>query len=272
MLPKTQNPTCQRLSRFFTITSIEAVLTFFLVMAIPKSAKNAWFLGFSKTRYLMALPTVVLFLILIWLMVRFWKDSAWAKRISERFETALQKDQLQGLADFSILLIISGGYILIKWWFFLDTGFDYQTAVLRLTPYILLVTLFCIQIVLTIYPRFPLKNTEQNSSFFEKARQEILRHKQLPIVLAIFSVGFTLAHIAGWQMRGNKEWLNTVMFFIDEFNMDNENVLQSYFSGLLLLISGGLLGVIAAYKKKTKGALLHSMDPTWSPVHLHGYR
>ena len=200
----------------------------------------------------MALPAVVLALILIWLAIRFWKDAAWAKRISDRFETVLKKDQLQGLADFSILTILSGVYILIKWWFFLDTGFDYQTAVLRITPYLLLMILLCVQIVLTIYPRFSKENTKKNSSFVEKAQQEILRHKQLPVVLVIFSAGFTLAHVAGWQMRGNKEWLNTVMFFIREFNMDNEYVLQSYFSGLLLLTSGFLLSIIAIFKKRTK--------------------
>jgi len=156
------------------------------------------------------------------------------------------------LADFSILTVLSGGYLLIKWGFFLDTGFDYQTAVLRITPYLLLAVLICIQTILTIYPRSSGENAERHLSFLEGAKQEILKHRQLPIVLVIFSAGFALAHIAGWEMRGNKAWLNTVMFFIDEFNMDNEHVLQSYFSGLLLLIPAALLLVIAAWKQKTK--------------------
>jgi len=245
-------PIQQRLSQFFTITSIETVLILVFIMVIPKSAKNAWLLGFSKTRYLMAAPIVVLAFALIWAAVRFRKDSGWARRLSQVFQDALENNRLQGLADFSILTVLSGGYLLIKWGFFLDTGFDYQTAVLRITPYLLLAVLICIQIILAIYPRSLGKNAERHLSFLEGAKQEILKHRQLPTVLVIFSAGFTLAHIAGWEMRGNKAWLNTVMFFIDEFNMDNEHVLQSYFSGLLLLIPAALLLVIAAWKQKTK--------------------
>lgn len=245
-------PIQQRLSQFFTITSIETVLILVFIMVIPKSAKNAWLLGFSKTRYLMAVPIVVLAFALIWAAVRFRKDSGWARRLSQVFQDALENNRLQGLADFSILTVLSGGYLLIKWGFFLDTGFDYQTAVLRITPYLLLAVLICIQIILAIYPRSSGKNAERHLSFLEGAKQEILKHRQLPTVLVIFSAGFTLAHIAGWEMRGNKAWLNTVMFFIDEFNMDNEHVLQSYFSGLLLLIPAALLLVIAAWKQKTK--------------------
>jgi len=245
-------PIQQRLSQFFTITSIETVLILVFIMVIPKSAKNAWLLGFSKTRYLMALPIVTLAFALIWAAVRFRKDSGWASRLSQVFQDALENNRLQGLADFSILTVLSGGYLLIKWGFFLDTGFDYQTAVLRITPYLLLAVLICIQTILTIYPRSLGENAERHLSFLEGAKQEILKHRQLPIVLVIFSAGFTLAHIAGWEMRGNKAWLNTVMFFIDEFNMDNEHVLQSYFSGLLLLIPAALLLVIAAWKQKTK--------------------
>lgn len=245
-------PIHQRLSRFFTITGIETTLTLVFIMAIPKSAKNAWLLGFSKTRYLMAFPITVLLIVLIWAAIRFWKDNTWASRLSQGFQNALENNWLQGLADFSILTVLSGGYLLIKWGFFLDTGFDYQTAVLRISPYLLLVVLICIQIILTIYPRSLRENSERHLSFLEGAKQEILKHRQLPIVLVIFSAGFTLAHIAGWEMRGNKTWLNTVMFFIDEFNMDNEHVLQSYFSGLLLLIPAALLLVIAAWKQKTK--------------------
>jgi len=245
-------PIQQRLSQFFTITSIETVLILVFIMVIPKSAKNAWLLGFSKTRYLMAAPIVVLAFALIWAAVRFREDSGWARRLSQVFQDALENNRLQGLADFSILTVLSGGYLLIKWGFFLDTGFDYQTAVLRITPYLLLAVLICIQIILAIYPRSLGKNAERHLSFLEGAKQEILKHRQLPTVLVIFSAGFTLAHIAGWEMRGNKAWLNTVMFFIDEFNMDNEHVLQSYFSGLLLLIPAALLLVIAAWKQKTK--------------------
>jgi len=242
----------QRLSRFFTITSIETTLTLVFIMAIPKSAKNAWLLGFSKTRYLMALPILALAFALIWAAVRFRKDNGWASRLSQSFQNALENNRLQGLADFSILTVLSGGYLLIKWGFFLDTGFDYQTAILRITPYLFLAVLICIQIILTIYPRSSGENAERHLSFLEGAKQEILKHRQLPIVLVIFSAGFALAHIAGWEMRENKAWLNTVMFFIDEFNMDNEYVLQSYFSGLLLLIPAALLLVIAAWKQKTK--------------------
>ena len=256
MLSKTKKPIHQRLSRFFIVTSIETFLTILFIMAIPKSAKNAWLLGFSKTRYLMVLPVVLLALILVWLAIRFWKDVAWADRLSQRFQTALENNKLQGLADFSVLTILSGAYLLIKWGFFLDRGFDYQTAVMRITPYLLLVTLYSVQIVLTVYPRFTKEKPEDHLTFPEKARLEILRHKQLPIVLILFSAGFTLAHIAGWELRSHKEWINTVMFFIDEFNMDNEYVLQSYFSGLLLLTAGFLLCIIAAYKKKVKASFV----------------
>lgn len=242
----------QRLSRFFTITAVETILTVVFIMAIPKSAKNAWLLGFSKTRYRMALPVLLLALVLIRLAIRFWKDHDWAERLTGRFQTALENDRLQGLADFSILAILAGGYLLIKWGFFLDTGFDYQTAVLRITPYLLLAVLFCFQILLTIYPRTLQEKPQQDTGFLESARQEIIRHYQLPIVLVIFSAGFTLAHVGGWEMRAHKAWLNTVMFFIDEFNMDNEHVLQSYFSGLLLLIPAVLLLVIAVYKQQKK--------------------
>ena len=242
----------QRLSRFFTITAVETILTVVFIMAIPKSAKNAWLLGFSKTRYMMALPVLLLALVLIRLAIRFWKDHDWAERLTGRFQTALENDRLQGLADFSILAVLAGGYLLIKWGFFLDTGFDYQTAVLRITPYLLLAVLFCFQILLTIYPRTLQEKPQQDTGFLESARQEIIRHYQLPIVLVIFSAGFTLAHVGGWEMRAHEAWLNTVMFFIDEFNMDNEHVLQSYFSGLLLLIPAVLLLVIAVYKQQKK--------------------
>ena len=242
----------QRLSRFFTITAVETILTVVFIMAIPKSAKNAWLLGFSKTRYMMALPVLLLALVLIRLAIRFWKDHDWAERLTGRFQTALENDRLQGLADFSILAVLAGGYLLIKWGFFLDTGFDYQTAVLRITPYLLLAVFFCFQILLTIYPRTLQEKPQQDTGFLESARQEIIRHYQLPIVLVIFSAGFTLAHVGGWEMHAHKAWLNTVMFFIDEFNMDNEHVLQSYFSGLLLLIPAVLLLVIAVYKQQKK--------------------
>ncbi|NMC53338.1 MAG: hypothetical protein GYA48_06855 [Chloroflexi bacterium] len=137
-----------------------------------------------------------------------------------------------------------GAYLLVKWNFFLDTGFDYQTVVERLNPYLLLLALYALGFLIAFYPR--LGGQPHAGGMVEELRLEASRHRALPLVLLVFALLFVAAHFAGWAFQSNENWKWSLLFFAHEFNLDNEQVLPAFFSGFLLILAGLLALAVAA--------------------------
>ena len=133
-----------------------------------------------------------------------------------------------------------------KWNFFIDTGFDFQTVVQRITPYLLLITLFSLGFLFVYYPRLPANPASSSASLLDKIQHELVQHKSLPFVLAVLALLFIAAHFLSWRFQMDEHLKWSLLFFAQEFNLDNENVLSAYFSGFILFSAGCLLAVIAA--------------------------
>lgn len=234
------------------IALIEAVFILVYMMSISRSEKNAWVLGYSKTRIVMFIPILFLIFAFLWVCIKLWKNSDQAEKFTKKFRISLAEGKFQTLADFCALSVPMGIYLLIKWNFYLDTGFDYQTVVDRITPYLLLATLYCFEFLFVYYPRQLQTSVSQKFSFLEKIRRETTYHNTFPIVLLIFTSFFCIAHFLSWEFQTNPDWKWSLLFFAQEFNLDNENVLPAYYSGFLLLSAANLLGLIAAQKIKNK--------------------
>jgi hypothetical protein len=66
------------------------------------------------------------------------------------------------------------------------------------------------------------------------------------LILAGLAICFIAAHFLSWRFQMDEDLKWSMLFFAQEFNLDNENVLSAYFSGFILFSAGCLLAVIAA--------------------------
>lgn len=238
----------KRLKTFSVVALSATALTAAWLLSIPASAKNAWIMGLSKTRIFMLLPLVGLALLWLWMAVQVGKNEQSGARFLHAQQTNPSKWILQSLADLCALLVPMGAYLLVKWNFFIDTGFDFQTVVQRINPYLLLVTLYCLGFLLLYYPRLEPDSNTASASILERIQHELIRHNPYPFVLAFLALLFIVAHFLSWhfQIDDNLKW--SLLFFAQEFNLDNEYVLSAFFPGLILFSAGFFLAIIAAEK------------------------
>ena len=245
----TQSPTARvqkRLYLFSSFAFLATILVIIWLLVIPGSAKNDWILGLSKIRLAMLAPLIGLSLLWLWMIFQNQRDPRQGEQFLQLQQGTKFKWGLQSLADACALFAPIGIYLLVKWNFFIDTGFDYQTVVQRINPYLLLITLYSLGFQFVYYPR-PEANPDSSSpSLLNKIQCELLRHKTLPFILAGMAVLFVIAHFLSWRFQMDEDLKWSLLFFAQEFNLDNENVLSAYFSGFILFSAGSLLAVIAA--------------------------
>jgi hypothetical protein len=236
----------KRLKTFSVIALAASVLAAAWLLSIPASAKNAWIMGLSKTRIFMLLPLIGLALLWLWVTFQTYKNEQSGARFLHAQQANPSEWILQSLADLCALLVPMGAYLLVKWNFFIDTGFDFQTVVQRINPYLLLVTLYCLAFLLLYYPRLETDSNTASASALGRIQRELIRHKTFPLILAGLAICFIAAHFMGWRFQMDEDLKWSLLFFAQEFNLDNENVLSAYFSGFILFSAGCLLTVIAA--------------------------
>jgi hypothetical protein len=236
----------KRLKTFSVAALAASVLAAAWLLSIPASAKNAWIMGLSKTRIFMLLPLIGLTLLWLWVTFQTYKNEQSGARFLHAQQANPSKWILQSLTDLCALLVPMGVYLLIKWNFFIDTGFDFQTVVQRINPYLLLVTLYSLAFLLLYYPRLETDSDTASASVLGRIQRELIRHKTFPLILAGLAICFIAAHFMGWRFQMDEDLKWSLLFFAQEFNLDNENVLSAYFSGFILFSAGCLLVVIAA--------------------------
>jgi|GEM_PF-818515 len=245
----TQSPTAhvkKRLHLFSLFAFLATLLVFIWLLVIPGSAKNDWILGLSKIRLAMLAPLIGLSLFWLWVIFQNQRNYRLGEQFFRMQQDKKSKWVLQSLADLCALLVPMGAYLLVKWNFFIDTGFDFQTVVQRINPYLLLVTLYCLGFLLLYYPRLETDSDTASASVPEHIQRELIRHKSFPLILAGLAICFIAAHFLSWRFQMDEDLKWSLLFFAQEFNLDNENVLSAYFSGFILFSAGCLLAVIAA--------------------------
>lgn len=241
MLSTHQQQTLRRKWIFVLAAALaEAVFCLAYLLLISRSEKNAWLLGYSKTRLFMTVPFWAAAGLAGWAVSRLLRRDAPV----EKMAAGLGRPLFQVLADACAVMAPMGAYLLVKWNFFIDTGFDYQTVVQRLNPYLLLLTLYALGFLIAFYPR-P-SGQPSAGGLVEKLRRKASNHRALPLVLLVFALLFVAAHFAGWTFQNNENWKWSLLFFAHEFNLDNEQVLPAFFSGFLLLLAGLLALAVAA--------------------------
>jgi len=187
----------------------------------------------------MVLLLAMMAVFFLWKCIQLWRK-----------KNDLNLPKVQALADLCALSVLVGGYLLIKWNCFLDTGFDFQTVVERINPYLLLGTFLSFLYLVYFYPR--VERLPQGADLYDKVQFEIEQHRGFPLVLAILSGLLVVGHFLAWRFQNNSQWKWSLLFVANEFNLDNENVLPAYFSGLLLLLAAVLLGYLAISKFREK--------------------
>jgi len=133
----------------FLLTTLEGVASLFFLLIQPKSASNAWLLGYSPHRVAMILGLLFVNLVLIWLTVGLFLKPAWEPKFHTLLKYLLARDRLMNL----VIIALSAGlivavFLLVLWRFTTDTY--YQAYLLRFGPILIFGTLVIVQLLVTI--------------------------------------------------------------------------------------------------------------------------
>ena len=129
--------------RIFWLTALEGILCLVLLFIIPSDPKNAWLLGFSPSRLLMALGLALAVLIALWLGFNLRRDTYLGREIRIFMDGSTPH---QTLAYSVVLLLLAGilgaVFFLVAW---VSLYPRYSAYFLCLTPLILFTALVCLQ-------------------------------------------------------------------------------------------------------------------------------
>jgi len=142
-----RHTTESKITRYLLLlTTLEGLASLFFMLNLPKSASNAWLLGYSPNRVALMLGLLLGDLALIWLTVNFWCKPTWERKWRALIDHLAARDHLSELA----LATLSAGFIiavffLIFWQFTTDTY--YQAYLLRFGPVLIFGALVIVQLL-----------------------------------------------------------------------------------------------------------------------------
>ncbi|MFC2055924.1 hypothetical protein ACFLV7_16755 [Chloroflexota bacterium] len=121
--------------QIFWLTALEGILCLVLLLIIPSDSNNAWLLGFSVARMLMALGLVLAVLIALWLWINLRRETHLGREARAFMDGSTLHQTLAHTFSFLLLVGILGCISFLVAWGSLYPR--YSAYFLRLSPLIL---------------------------------------------------------------------------------------------------------------------------------------
>ncbi len=129
--------------RIFWLIAVEGILCLVLLLIIPYDPKNAWILGFSPSRLLIAFGLLLAILVSLWLGFNIQRDTNLGREVRAFMDGSTTHKSLARGAAFLLLAGISGAvFFLVAW---ISIYPRYAAYFLRLSPAVLFVGLASLQ-------------------------------------------------------------------------------------------------------------------------------
>jgi hypothetical protein len=220
---KVDNKIVFSLRAYFLILFIEGILSFVGLLLIPSDPKNAWLLGFSKSRFVMLLIASLLIIVIGIITVLFFRDKVKLQKIEFRIKSFLETGGNQTIGFVVSLFGVVGGII------FLNNTFTTSDLFLtgyyiRLAPWILWFSLLCAQTVFFLIFRDP-------ANFIDY----FLQHGKALIILIIILIAGIFIHAYLWEVTPEDWDVNKLFNFDDKFNIYKQDIYAVFREGENLL-------------------------------------
>jgi hypothetical protein len=228
---------------YFGSGVFEVLISIVFLLVIPKDPKNSWFLGYSFSRICFATLLLVAGFFHGWLLYKSFKEGHLIDLINNWILKLLI------VSGYSVPVFIIVGSILIFGTFmyiFMVTPnlTTLRGYMLRLLPFVMLsftrtsqtsFILLRLNFLLDQKKRFVHSNNKK--TIFIRPKKVVMILGLIAIVLVLMSLSVGVISRITWDIR--------VFGLGPRFNLNREHNIPSFFSAILLLISGFLFAVIA---------------------------
>jgi len=239
----------QKTLRYYLHTGvIEGLVALIILFLIPSDPKNAWVLGFSKSRLAMAVGLLIVTGAFGWLTRTFGKKE----------QHLVLSNRLAKIAgnypNFGPVMLFLYGLVIFGTYLYLILAFQplstLQGVLVRIFPlvfYALTRLVQAIMVWIILARRSPQENKPLDNQLFIQIT---------PSKIATLLGGIALFLILASSMLDVIEaltWGQKFWGFRVKFDLDQEANIPTYFSTLNLFIAAGLFTLIGMLKPKTKG-------------------
>lgn len=90
---------------YFSVATLEGIVTFILLFRDRSMERNAWLLGYSAPRLALGALTLTALIVFIWMTARSFLDGPWLTRIGERIDQQAAKKNRLLIVSISLLII-----------------------------------------------------------------------------------------------------------------------------------------------------------------------
>lgn len=244
-MEKNQNSsTVNKALRYYFVTgALEGLVFLIYFLLIPPDPKNAWFLGYSKTRIVASIGLFGIICLFIGATILIWRKSSLSQYIVDK--TKYYIDEYQWFIP--IMIIVTGGSVLGPYIYLLAQPLQ-EDIIVRLSPFVYLGTT---RVVQTLFVFFYLYLTSRTTSRGDSEQAFIIEinTKKVIVILTAIAIWIVLANFAG-NFIDQVSYNPKVFRIMNKFYLDRESNLPTYFSSTLLLLSASLLGFIAILKNR----------------------
>ncbi|KAA3643583.1 MAG: hypothetical protein DWQ07_24060 [Chloroflexi bacterium] len=256
-LESTNNSSNKLLRYFFIAGAVEGLLVLVYLLTIPSDPKNALLFGFSLTRLLLASVLIIVIALHTYLAYGETRKEPPFKRLRAWIAGFIQDYGLvlpAFLFAYMALLVVTYVYL------FLATPnlTTLQGYFLRFSPFVVLATTRVIQATAVL-----VLASRGASHLIDKVDKKpgtvTLAPQRIAVVLGLVAIFLILASIAV-ETISLITWDTRVFGLGPRFDLDREHNIPTFFSAILLLVTGLLSGAVALTKNNRKDATM----PYWA--------
>jgi len=233
--------------RYYLLSGIiEILIALGFLISIPTDPKNSWLIGYSFSRIALALVLVAFGIfhggLIIWEQRKcriYSFIGPWITKLILDFGFAIP------IFILAWSTVIFGTYLYV----FVATPnmTTLQGYLLRFSPFILLAATRIVQTIF-IFTLMGFRISKQKTQRSQKSPNAILvSATKIVLILGFIAIFLVLASI-GVEIITRFTWDSRVLGLGPRFNLNREYNIPSFFSAILLLISGVLFGIIAIVK------------------------
>ena len=137
----------KKITGYFLLAALEALLGSIYLLAIPSDPKNQWLWGYSLSRMILFAGFLLVFIISFWLVHRSWRNTDWVEGFSKKIFTSDQ-NRIRLLHLASLGLFLTSTILLIP----PDRFGIWKNYLERVLPFVWYLALLCLQTtVILIY-------------------------------------------------------------------------------------------------------------------------
>jgi hypothetical protein len=241
---KTENIQFAVLQYYFVSGVFEGIVCLAILLSIPTDPKNAWFFGYSKTRFGMVVAFVVIIISFLALSIKAFSDRTWAAHVLQRTLSLFERYRLLIFSAIGLVFLGTFSFALLR----STTLVDLEGILQRIFPFVLFATTRAVQTILLFVVISGKPRGEKIATPGEVWSIPIRLNKVTRLLFG-FVAFFLLAGIVSFIVSPSISD-PTIRSIAVRFNLDQESTFPAYFTSVLLLISASLLWVIVAEKRR----------------------